>query len=198
MHGNEPSGAVALERILVKLRQNPSGLRGQLVALAGNRAGLQQRRRYIASDFNRNWTRERVARLRAAEGPLEAEDRELVELDREIAKATASRTKVYALDLHSTSGASVRKSILPDSAVCTAVLAEKGLCVVSASVKRSHAPDAAFEPTIIAWFFPVQPAGSFSTRTSFTGILESFWKFSTRRPVRSAERSSTTMISQSG
>jgi predicted deacylase len=115
MHGNEPSGAVALERILVKLRQNPSGLRGQLVALAGNRAGLQQKKRYIASDFNRHWTRERVARLRAAEGPFEAEDRELVELDREIAKATAGRNKVYALDLHSTSGEGPAFCILEDT-----------------------------------------------------------------------------------
>ncbi len=116
MHGNEPSGAVALERILVKLQRNPTGLRGQLVALIGNRGGLKQRRRYIEHDFNRHWTRERVARLRAAEGPLTGEDQELVELDGEIAKVRAgARGKVYALDLHSTSGEGPAFCILEDT-----------------------------------------------------------------------------------
>lgn len=116
MHGNEPSGAFALERLLVKLQRNPTGLRGQLVALIGNRGGLQQRRRFLQSDFNRHWTRERVARLRAAEGPLEGEDRELVELDREIAKVLgAARGRVHALDLHTTSGEGPAFCILEDS-----------------------------------------------------------------------------------
>ena len=116
MHGNEPSGALALERLLGKLQRNPAGLRGQLVALVGNRAGLQQKRRYLVSDFNRHWTRERIARLRAAEEPLEAEDRELVELDREIAKVMAgARGKVHALDLHTTSGEGPAFCILEDS-----------------------------------------------------------------------------------
>lgn len=116
MHGNEPSGALALERLLTKLQRNPTGLRGQLVALIGNRAGLQQRRRYIQSDFNRHWTRERVARLRAASGPFEAEDLELVELEQEIAKVlAAARGKVHALDLHTTSGEGPAFCILEDT-----------------------------------------------------------------------------------
>lgn len=116
MHGNEPSGAVALERILCKLRQNPAGLRGQLVALIGNRAGLKSRRRFIEKDFNRHWTREQVARLRTAEGQLTGEDRELVELDAEIAKVLAvAKNKVFCLDLHSTSGEGPAFCILEDT-----------------------------------------------------------------------------------
>ena len=116
MHGNELSGAIALERIVTQLQRNPAGLRGQLVALIGNRAGLKERRRFLISDLNRHWTRERVARLRQAAGPLEAEDLELVEIDRELQKAIAgTRGKVHALDLHSTSGEGPAFCILEDT-----------------------------------------------------------------------------------
>ena len=116
MHGNESSGAIALERVVSKLQRNPAALRGQLVALIGNRSGLKQRRRFLVQDFNRHWTRERVARLRAAEGPLEAEDLELIELDRELTRILDSaRGKVYALDLHSTSGEGPAFCILEDT-----------------------------------------------------------------------------------
>jgi len=116
MHGNEPSGAIGLERVILKLQRNPTALRGQLVALVGNLAGLRQRRRFLATDLNRHWTRERVARLRVAETELVDEDRELVELDGEIQKVLASaRGKVHALDLHSTSGEGPAFAILEDT-----------------------------------------------------------------------------------
>src|SRR3989338_8964786 len=70
---------------------------------------------------------------------------------------------------HSVSGASVKKSIFFRIAVARDVRRDPGRCVVSASVKSSQSPEAAFEPTNMAWFFPVQPGGSFSTRTTFSG-----------------------------
>lgn len=106
IHGNEPSGVLALRRVLKRLSDLRSKLRGEFVALAGNRAALARGRRYVDRDLNRAWTAERLALLRER-GSLDgqAEDREQVELLDAIEKVVErARGPVYVLDLHSTSG----------------------------------------------------------------------------------------------
>lgn len=116
IHGNEPSGVAALERVFAKLERDNRGLRGELFGFVGNIEALRQKRRFLKMDLNRHWTRERVHRLRASTERLEAEDAELVELDREISKVLSqARGKVFALDLHSTSGEGPAFCILEDT-----------------------------------------------------------------------------------
>jgi predicted deacylase len=106
LHGNEPAGVRALERVFAALGDRAGQISGELVALAGNRAALADGCRFVARDLNRAWTDARLERLRE-EGRLNgsAEDVEQVELLDEIERVvTRSRGPVFVLDLHTTSG----------------------------------------------------------------------------------------------
>lgn len=107
LHGNEPAGVRALERVLEALAPRVGVMRGEIVALAGNRSALALSRRFVDRDLNRAWTDERMAALR--EGGLsgnQVEDGEQMELLSAIEEVVArARGPVYFLDLHTTSGA---------------------------------------------------------------------------------------------
>lgn len=113
VHGNEPSGVEAIQRVLSRLSEERTPFRGELVGLAGNLTALERGSRYIDEDLNRVWTLERIAALGdAGDGrerldTVEArEQRELLEAMRsELAKADGGGT--YCLDLHTTSSESV-------------------------------------------------------------------------------------------
>ena len=117
LHGNEPAGVLALQRLFATLAADPRGLdRGRAVALAGNLKALAARRRYLVHDLNRYWDRARVARLRRSAEPLTDEDEELRDLDREIERARrAADGTVYLLDLHTTSGPRLPFATLDDN-----------------------------------------------------------------------------------
>jgi len=106
LHGNEPAGVMAIRRVLEALAPRRGELRGDFVALAGNRAALAEGKRFLHRDLNRAWTEERLDRLRV-EGHLNGhpEDREQVELLAAIEEVVeGARGPVYLLDLHTTSG----------------------------------------------------------------------------------------------
>jgi len=106
IHGNEPAGLQAVVRVVSRLERDRPGIRGSLVALAGNRAALRERTRFIDDDLNRRWTPERVAALRGGPGrnAPAAEDREQIELLGALQEAVAGATgPVYFLDLHTSS-----------------------------------------------------------------------------------------------
>ncbi len=117
LHGNEPAGVEALQRLLPRLAADPGGMvSGRVVGLAGNRKALRAKCRYLVHDLNRYWQPERVARLRAARTPLSAEDQELAELDREIVGLIEeAEGQVFLLDLHTTSGPFLPFATLDDS-----------------------------------------------------------------------------------
>lgn len=106
LHGNEPAAFRALTRVSATLRERRPRLRGEFVALTGNRAALVDARRYLDRDLNRLWTRQLIADLEAATGELPdlVEYREMTELRDEIEAAVArSRGDVHVVDLHTTS-----------------------------------------------------------------------------------------------
>ena len=106
LHGNEPAGVRALERVLRALKARSRHMSGEFVALAGNRAALAAGHRFMDRDLNRAWTPERIWRL-ANKGAVrgEVEDREQIELLDAIEEVVEkARGAVYALDLHTTSG----------------------------------------------------------------------------------------------
>ena len=117
MHGNEPAGVKAMQRLLPRLAADPSGLvRGRVVGLTGNRKALRQKRRYLAHDLNRHWLPERIRRLRATHAPLDGEDEELKELNGEIERLLyEAQETVYLLDLHTTSGPELPFATLDDT-----------------------------------------------------------------------------------
>lgn len=131
IHGNEPCGVLALDRVFRRLDADRPELGGRLVGLAGNLAALAQGRRYLDEDLNRIWRRERLERLRSGQPPATAEDGELAELDREIQAVVDSAVgPVYVLDLHSVSGPGLAFTVLDDTLPNRAFALELGVPMV--------------------------------------------------------------------
>jgi succinylglutamate desuccinylase len=105
LHGNEPAGALAIQRVLETLQEAEISVRGQLLGLAGNRQALARGRRYLAHDLNRRWNEGALKALRRRDREtLMAEERE----QRELLEAIDSfvdgcERPVTCLDLHTTS-----------------------------------------------------------------------------------------------
>jgi predicted deacylase len=109
IHGNEPAGLEAADRLVARLAGRP--LAGELVVLAGNVAALARGERYLEHDLNRAWTPARldaVAGARREGRPLGAEDLELAELDAALAGVVARATgPVFLADLHTSSATGI-------------------------------------------------------------------------------------------
>jgi succinylglutamate desuccinylase len=115
VHGNEPSGVEALERVFAELERLGAPLRGRFVGLAGNLASLERGARYVDEDLNRLWTSEKIAAARAQAAPATSEVREQRELLAAIeALLEQPAESATLLDLHSTSGAGPPFAILSD------------------------------------------------------------------------------------
>lgn len=105
IHGNEPGGWQALQRVADFLRSSDAVLAGRVVLLTGNLAALSKGVRFLSGDLNRRWSRENV--LRNTSPPPEGapaedlEQNELLEIFRRLLRTAAD--EMYVLDLHSTS-----------------------------------------------------------------------------------------------
>jgi succinylglutamate desuccinylase len=108
IHGNEPAGLRAVQRILNRLDGTASLRRGRYVVLAGNLSALKFDTRFIDLDLNRQWYPARLARLSddAMRDHAAIEDREQLEL-LGVLRDVISRVEgeVYFLDLHTSSAA---------------------------------------------------------------------------------------------
>ena len=101
IHGNEPAGVRASERVLAQLPALARTMRGDAVFLAGNLGALARDVRFIDRDLNRQWDPDQAPE---ATRVTVAEDREQRELAAELeAAAGEARGPVYVLDLHTTS-----------------------------------------------------------------------------------------------
>lgn len=118
IHGNEPSGLLAMRKIAPVLESLAERLRGRVFLIAGNTRALNRDIRYIDADLNRHWTSETIELNRPESTILtnRAEDREQRELleifDRIFVSA---KNEVYALDLHSTSAESTPFAMIGDT-----------------------------------------------------------------------------------
>lgn len=124
IHGNEPAGVLALERIAKWL---PAEVEGNIYAFRGNLKGLAQKRRFISFDLNRIWGQEEFNLVRnTAPEELEDELLELSELLSEIDVILQKHGKrpVVFMDLHTTSAKSC--SFLPfNDALMNRAIAER-------------------------------------------------------------------------
>ena len=106
IHGNEPAGVLAAERVRRRMEDRKDVLRGEVVLLRGNTRALEQRVRYIGADLNRQWTSEnvRTAGLVKQDIPGVSESVEQSELLTIVKEAVSrARGEIYFLDLHTTS-----------------------------------------------------------------------------------------------
>lgn len=104
MHGNEPAGGRAAERLAARIEREEWPIHGEFVALSGNLKALADKTRYIDRDFNRCWTEERVARVESGDHPPFAEAEEMRDVLAAIREIVARADgPVYFLDCHTTS-----------------------------------------------------------------------------------------------
>lgn len=116
LHGNEPMGVIGLQRALTRLSTTGTSVAGRVIGLVGNRKALSVGRRYIDHDLNRAWFPDRIELLRASPEPRSPEDREAIELDRELEPLIQEASgQVFVLDLHTTSGPGPPFSVLEDT-----------------------------------------------------------------------------------
>ncbi|MEN8143658.1 MAG: succinylglutamate desuccinylase/aspartoacylase family protein [Gemmatimonadota bacterium] len=119
LHGNEPSGILAVDRVLFLLHRRQPAFRGRFIAFAGNLPALRERRRFLSSDLNRGWHTRRVSGLRErsqAGAALPAEDNEIVELTEAIDETFLDAANgLYVVDLHTTSSVSAPFVTLGDT-----------------------------------------------------------------------------------
>jgi predicted deacylase len=105
IHGNEPAGVLAVQRVLGRLQEQQIQITGRIVAFGGNLSALSRGVRFLQRDLNRQWGGEQIARLLARDPERDGdEDREqralLAAFDRVIRTA---RGPVVFVDLHTSS-----------------------------------------------------------------------------------------------
>lgn len=106
IHGNEPAGVLALNRLFDLLTEEPLlnpgfSFRGELLALRGNLAALREGTRFIEEDLNRIWR----VREPGQQNFRSSEDQELYEIITAIETALEENplSELVLLDLHTTS-----------------------------------------------------------------------------------------------
>lgn len=100
VHGNEPSGVIALQKVFKTLHQNKPAIDGKIVGVSGNLKALKNEVRYIDQDLNRTWTEENVK-----SGKTDTHEKkemfDIIELLKKYPETEFS--KRYFLDCHTTS-----------------------------------------------------------------------------------------------
>jgi len=108
LHGNEPAGVYALQRVIDRLERDRPELRGRFVAFAGNTRALERNVRFFDLDMNRAWTRARMEALGRGERlqPEGVEDVEQRELWSALTRVFGeAQGPVICIDLHTISAA---------------------------------------------------------------------------------------------
>lgn len=104
IHGNEPSGVAALEKVFKILEKEKPTISGKVIGVYGNRTALKKSVRYIDEDLNRTWTEKNVA-----SGATDTnEKREMFDIIEVLEAHPENRhSKRYFLDSHTTSSDSL-------------------------------------------------------------------------------------------
>ncbi|MEB2776282.1 succinylglutamate desuccinylase/aspartoacylase family protein [Algoriphagus sp. D3-2-R+10] len=105
VHGNEPSGVLALQRVFRKLYKEKPKLKGKIVGVAGNIVALKKGVRLIDKDLNRVCTLENEKQLKTHKKLDFHEGSEFNELLAIVEKLEneAFNTEFHFMDLHTTS-----------------------------------------------------------------------------------------------
>lgn len=68
IHGNEPAGVLALQRVFEQLDADDVQLKGRILGLAGNLPALKANQRFISKDLNRIWNQQFTERFDNSRG----------------------------------------------------------------------------------------------------------------------------------
>lgn len=104
VHGNEPSGVRALQRVFAELEKSKPEIEGTIVGVLGNKKALELNKRFIEEDLNRTWKEERIKNGEI----ITHEQREMQEIIKLLKSYPEENfTKRYFLDCHTTSSESL-------------------------------------------------------------------------------------------
>ena len=105
IHGNEPSGVIALEEVLNRLSNHKDQLRGNVYGIRGNIPALAKERRFLENDLNRIWTTKGIDAIKDKNpGERTTEEIELVKIYQIISQIlTNDPGPYYFIDYHTTS-----------------------------------------------------------------------------------------------
>ena len=119
MHGNEPSGVFALQKVLYELNEKSTPVKGNIYALCGNLSALAKGERFHSKDLNRMWTNKNIDLLVSGELQVDCDDtEELVELYNIIQGILSKEPgPFYFMDLHTTSSETIPFVLVNDSLV---------------------------------------------------------------------------------
>ncbi len=112
IHGNEPSGVLALRNVCNHIVTENTKINGSLLAFIGNRTALNNNQRFSVVDLNRLWTDANLEKLHKdgfEDNELNPDILEMVNIDALINDfiKTASGIEPYFIDLHTTSAPSI-------------------------------------------------------------------------------------------
>ncbi len=123
LHGNEPAGVIALERVFRALGEAPADqptgdLHGEFIGLRGHPEALAAGQRFLEVDLQHHWQPSRVHASRFGkliDSPV-PEDRQLDALRQQLELIFGrARGPVFVIDLHTTGGPSIPFSTIADS-----------------------------------------------------------------------------------
>ena len=104
VHGNEPSGVRALQRVFAELEKTKPEISGTIVGVIGNKKALELEKRFIEEDLNRTWQEESI-KAGKKDTHEQKEMHEIIEVLEQYPEADF--TKRYFLDCHTTSSDSL-------------------------------------------------------------------------------------------
>ena len=112
IHGNEPSGVLALKNVFEYINENNIPVNGNLIAFIGNRNALHKKSRYAEEDLNRMWTPANIKKLHSngfADSELNPEAVEMIEIDHLLQDfiGRLNGQDRFFVDLHTTSSPSM-------------------------------------------------------------------------------------------
>jgi predicted deacylase len=117
MHGNEPAGVKALERVFEDISKRQGNLRGTIYGILGNLKALANGKRFVDVDLNRLWTKANIKMVSNKKVLLGEENEllELLELLKEITKT--EKGPFYFIDYHTTSSKTLPFITINDSLI---------------------------------------------------------------------------------
>lgn len=104
VHGNEPSGVLALKEVFAELEKSKPSMAGTFIGVSGNHKALQKGKRFIEEDLNRTWKEKNLQRGE----PASHEQKEMFEIIELLKDYSAENfPDRYFVDCHTTSSDSL-------------------------------------------------------------------------------------------
>ena len=116
IHGNEKAGYIALKSFFEHIEHHTNLIHGNLYAIFGNQEAYLQEHRFIDKDLNRIWTKSHFEESRKKGNVIEYH--ELTEIYNLLYDILGqSKSEVYCIDLHTTSGPTKPFVIMNDALI---------------------------------------------------------------------------------